>query len=75
MTKPLKHYMDEAAKARSDLNIFYGVISILEGGTISADSNAAAQRIIDLCKNASAKCLRRMDDAIEDAGRRYGQEG
>lgn len=73
-TKRLKDRIEDAAKARCDLNIFYGVIAILEGGTISADSNSGAQRIITICKSESAKCLRRMDDAIFDAVRRYDEE-
>lgn len=70
--KQLKERIQDAAKARCDLNIFHGVIAILEGGTISIDSDTDAQRIIDICKKASDKCLRRMDDAIADALRRYG---
>lgn len=68
----LKDRIDEAAKARCDLNIFYGIIAFLEGGTISTESDRDAQRIIEICKTASGKCLRRMDDAIADALRRYG---
>jgi len=64
--------MDEAAEARCDLTIFYGVIAILEGGTVSADSYRDTERIIDICKKSAGKCLRRMDDAIADAVRRHG---
>lgn len=76
MAKPktLKTYIDDAGRARSDLNIFYGVIALLEGGTISAESHAPAERIIAICRSASAKCLRRMDDNIADATRRFGAD-
>jgi hypothetical protein len=64
--RSLKNLIDEAAKARSDLNIFYGVIAILEGGTIT-DSDQHAQRIIAICKTASQRCLVRMDRAVAAA--------
>lgn len=73
-SKTLKDRIDDAAKARSDLNIFYGVIAILEGGTMSPDSYPDSERIIAICKRSAEKCLRRMDDAIADATRRYDQE-
>lgn len=75
MAKNLKDYMDDAAKARSDLNIFYGVVALLEGGTISSDSHGPQEQIIKLCKRASEKCLQRMDDAMADADRRFGASG
>lgn len=65
--KTLKTRIGEAAEARSDLNIFHGIIALLEGGTVSSDSYPEQERIIDICKRASAKSLRRMDDAIADA--------
>jgi hypothetical protein len=72
--KTLKDRMDDAAEARCDLNIFYGVIAILEGGTVSARSYTDTQRIITICKSAAQKCLRRHDDAVADATRRYEQK-
>lgn len=65
--RTLKDYIDDAAKARSDLNIFYAVIAVLEGGTLSADSDRYAQTIIARCKVASQDCLERMDRAISGA--------
>ena len=58
----------EAASARCDLNILYGVIAILEGGTVSSHVNRDAERIIGICKTASQKALRRYDTAIERLG-------
>lgn len=72
--KTLKDRMHEASRAHCDLNIFYGVIALLEGGTISADADADKERIIAICRSASAKCLRRHDDAVADATRRFGFE-
>lgn len=54
----------DAAEARSDLNIFYGVIALLEGGTVSARSNPHDFKIIDRCRKASEQCLRRYDRAM-----------
>lgn len=54
-------HAEEAAKARCDLNIFYAVIAILEGGTLSSDTHADASAIIQRCKTASQKALRRYD--------------
>ncbi len=58
----------EAAQARCDLNILYGVIAILEGGTVSSSVNRDAERIIAICKSASQKALHRYDAAIEKLG-------
>ena len=59
---------EDASRARCDLNILYGVIAILEGGTISSDCNRDAERIIAICKSASQKALGRYDRAIERLG-------
>jgi hypothetical protein len=69
--KTLKDRIAEAATAHTDLTMFYGVVALLEGGTVSADADPDAQRIIAICKKAAGKCLRRMDDAINDAVRRH----
>lgn len=63
----MKRHIEDAAAARSDLNIFYGVIAILEGGTLSSDSDRDAQRIIEICKSASQKALGRMDRSTQRA--------
>ena len=55
---------EEAARAHSDLNTLYGVIAILEGGTVSAHCYGATSRIIRACKTESAKCLTRYDRAL-----------
>jgi len=61
--KSSRELVTEAARAHTDLNIFYAIIGVLEGGTISPNSDAAAQRIIRICKAQSAKCLLRYDHA------------
>jgi hypothetical protein len=53
-----------ATRAHSDLNIFYGIIALLEGGTISSDSYPVADRIIAICKKHGSVCLRRYDRAL-----------
>ena len=58
----------DAAIARCDLNILYGVIAILEGGTVSSNVNRDAERIINICRTASQKALRRYDTAIQQLG-------
>ena len=54
-----------AARAHTDLNIFHGIIALLEGGLISSDSYPCADRIIAICKSEGAKCLARYDRALE----------
>lgn len=66
--KKQREWAKEAAVARSDLNTLYGVIGILEGGTVSAKCHAGAERIIRICKTESAKCLTRYDHAIAQIG-------
>lgn len=58
----------EASVARCDLNTLYGVIAILEGGTISAECHRTTHRIIAACKAESANCLRRYDAALAQIG-------
>lgn len=58
----------QAAVARSDLNTLYGVIAILEGGTVSSHVSREVERIIKTCKTASQKALDRYDDAIGKLG-------
>lgn len=59
-----ERHIKEAAQALSDLNIFHGIIALLEGGTIHAPSQRAASYIIRHCKKASADCLSRYDLAL-----------
>ncbi len=66
--KKQREWAKEAAVARSDLNTLYGVIAVLEGGTMSADCYVAVNRIIRTCKTESAKCLTRYDHAIAQIG-------
>jgi hypothetical protein len=60
-----------AAKAHTDLTVFHGVIQLMEGGLLSADSYGDAERIIKICKRASQKCLARYDQNVERAARRH----
>ncbi len=63
MTK--KELIYEASAALSDLNTFYVVISILEGGHVHSNSDRAAQRIITICHSESQKRLKNYDRAVE----------
>lgn len=56
-----KDHVEEAAIARCDLNAFYSVIAILEGGVVSSDHIADCDAIIRRCKSASQRALRRYD--------------
>lgn len=56
-----------AAVAMSDLNVFYAIIAILEGGTIHAKSHNAANRIIGICHSESSKRLAEYDLATAQA--------
>jgi hypothetical protein len=62
--KTLADHAKAAAKAHTDLNVFYGVIALMEGGLMSADSQSDVQRLIASCQRASAKCLARYDAAL-----------
>lgn len=62
---PARAAMERALKAHSDINLLYGVIALLEGGTISTESDSAAQRIMKICQMQSAKRLRDYDHAME----------
>lgn len=61
--KPADH-AKAACRAHTDLNIFYGIIALLEGGLIHQESYGAADRIIAICKSESQKCLVRYDRSI-----------
>ncbi len=69
MTQPKEKKIDalvvEASKAHCDLNILYGVIALLEGGTMTANCQTSVQRIITICQNEGQRCLRRYDKARE----------
>lgn len=53
-----------AARAHTDLNVFEGIVQMLEGGLVSADSYPAADRIIAICRKHEQVCLRRYDRAL-----------
>jgi hypothetical protein len=59
-----KELLKQATEAHTDLNVFYGVISLMEGGLLGPDSYEDAERIIAICKSTSQKCLRRYDKAV-----------
>lgn len=65
--KPTIEYSRAAARAHTDLNIFHGIIALLEGGLISSDSYPCADRIIAICKREGAKCLVRYDRALANS--------
>lgn len=56
-------HVQDAAKAHTDLNVFYAVIAIMEGGLLSSDSYGDAHRIVTICKSAGGKALARFDKA------------
>jgi hypothetical protein len=56
-----------AGEAVSDLNVFYIVISTLENGHLHAPSDAAAGRIIKICKSEAEKRLRDYDRYVAKA--------
>jgi hypothetical protein len=61
-------HIKEAAEAHSDLNIFAGIVALLEGGTLSTDSQDIEFRIIAICQRAQQKCLARFDRSVAKAG-------
>jgi len=65
--KEIRDHITEAAVARCDLNVLYGVVALLEGGTMSSECQVAIQRIIATCQREGQKCLRRYDKAIDRA--------
>jgi hypothetical protein len=56
-------FVKEAANALSDLNIFYAVIALMDGGLVHSPSHAAAARIVKLCRSEGGRCLKRYDHA------------
>lgn len=62
-------HAEAAAVAHSDLNTLYGVIALLEGGTISAECYSEVEKIIALCRAGSQKALRRYDRHLAAIGR------
>lgn len=69
-----KHY-DTAESAHNDLNMFYAIISMLESGSMSSDSQADQFAIIKRATAAAYKCLRRYDraHAALEAAERAGE--
>jgi diaminopimelate decarboxylase len=68
MKKPTKKQKIElAAKALSNLNIFSAIVEMLEGGTISGNTEAriSAANIIDECKLAVHEQLEIYDDLVD----------
>lgn len=64
----------QAGVARSDLNIFYGVIALMESSLVSSDCYPAEARIIAICKSESQKCLQRMDRAMAKLASMTGED-
>lgn len=65
--KSVRDLIKEAADARSDLNIFYAVISLMESSLVSSDCFPTESRIISICKTEAQRCLVRMDKATAKA--------
>jgi hypothetical protein len=61
-------FINEAAKAHTDLNVFAGIVALLEGGLVSSECQTTEFRIIEICKREQAKCLARYDRAVAKAG-------
>jgi hypothetical protein len=64
---PIKMAIKAAADALGDLNAFYALIAVCEGGCFHAPSNSAVQRIITICKTESGKRLRDYDREVAKA--------
>lgn len=60
-----KTHAKKAAQAHSNLNIYYAVIRLLEGGLLYDDRHETATRIISLCKQQAAEELVIYDTAME----------
>lgn len=64
----MRKHIEDYAVSLSNLNIFYAVIGALENGTVRGDRpSRAANRIINICKQAAIVELAAMDKAIEKA--------
>ena len=59
-----REYARQAAQAHSNLNIYYAVIRLMEGGLIYGGRHKTADRIIKLCKEQTARELTLYDAAI-----------
>jgi len=66
MIESRKKELRIACNAHTNLVVFASVVSILEGGNVlgGVDSNAAAQKIIDICKDEQQRLL-----AVHDAAK------
>lgn len=60
--------MVEAARALSDLHMFGAIAVLLENSLVTSDCYAASSKILKICADERAKCLRRYDTAIKRAG-------
>lgn len=67
--KQKRDFVAEAAQAHTDCTVLYGVIALLEGGTVSADIDRDVQRIISICKTTAGRCVRRYDRLRQAAAR------
>jgi hypothetical protein len=60
--------INEAARALSDLNIFAAVQVLMESSLVSPNCRAAEARIVQICRTEQAKCLKRYDRLVKEAG-------
>lgn len=65
--KTREDHIEDAAWANTNLCLFATVVSIMEGGNIKAESQRAAQRIIEIAQREQAACLERYDQAVAAA--------
>lgn len=71
--KTQKDWIKEAADAKSDLNIFAAVAAIMEGGTLSTDSQDDEFKFVAMSQRAQKRCLTRYDRAMDALGYPYGR--
>lgn len=55
---------EAAAMAHTDMNIFEGIVSLLEGGLVSSGCQPDDFKIIEMARRAQRRCLKRYDAAI-----------
>jgi len=63
---PLAKLVEEAADAHTDLCLFGTIQTILEGGNITGNGHASADRIIKICQQQMQVCLVRYDRLVAE---------
>ena len=70
----MKKHAKEAAKALSDLNMFYAIIALCDGSLISSEYQPALTKIIEICRNQAGLCLVVYDRNLSAIATDEGQE-